>query len=401
MLPAWNILSDEFQRAKTRRINLKDIYATLLSPPVGMKAGVVPVLVTAALLTFSDEVAIYEHGTFQPLLTAELSERMVRNPDHFEIKHFANTKGARRQVVEALAARLGVRPGLRNQRVANVLSIVSHLVSRARRLDRYTLQTRHLSPATLKARDALLDAVEPDELLFHSLPVALECRQVGADARTCTKAAAYANCVDATLDDLSGCYDRLLSTLFALLIETSGENTRQMITRQAAAIESVVLNPEIRAFVLTLANDGVETDLAWTQAVATVVLRKAPSKWSDDDLARFRQELPQQMAAFQRLAALHAAHPVNGTNPSRRLRVVFTRQDGSEHVRLLDLDDHQRQHADEVFDRTFTELARIVGSPQRAHAALLAIIGERLLSEPATAPRPRLADPKEEGIPNG
>ena len=130
LLPAWNILSEEFQRAKTRRINLKDVYAALLSPPVGMKAGVVPVLVTTALLAFNDEVAIYEHGTFQPLLTSELSERMVRNPDHIEIKHFANTKGARRQVVEALAARLGIRPVLRKQRVSNVLSIVSHLVSR-------------------------------------------------------------------------------------------------------------------------------------------------------------------------------------------------------------------------------------------------------------------------------
>ena len=107
------------------------------------------------------------------------------------------------------------------------------------------------------------------------------------------------------------------------------------------------------------------------------------------------------MAAFQRLAALHAARQVNGTDPSRRLQVIFTRQDGSEHVRLVDLDDHQRQRADEVFDRTFQELARLVGSPQRAHAALLAIIGERLLSEPATASRPIVADPKQEDSPNG
>ena len=401
LLPAWSILSEEFQRAKTRRINVKDIYAALLSPPVGMKAGVVPVLVTVALLAFSDEVAIYEHGTFQPLLTSELSERMVRNPGHLEIKHFANTKGARRQVVEALAARLGVRPRLHKQRVSNVLAIVSHLVSRVRRLDKYTLRTRHLSPTTLKARDALLAAVEPDELLFRSLPVALDCRPVPAHANTYAKADAYANCVGTALEDLGGCHDRLLSTLFTLLIETSGENTRQMITRQAAAIESVVLNPDVRAFVLTLANDGVEADLDWAQTVATVVLRKAPSEWSDDDLARFRQELPQQMAAFQRLAALHAARQVNGRDPSRRLQVVFTRHDGSEHVRLLDLDDHQHQCADEVFDRTFQELAQLVGSPQRAHAALLAIIGERLLSKPATSARRMFTDRKEGDAPNG
>ena len=102
--PAWRILEGEFMRARTRRINLNDIYAALLSPPVGMKASVIPVFVTSALLAFSDEIAIYEHGTFIPLLTTEMSERMVRNPRHFDVKHFANTTGGRQQVVDALAA---------------------------------------------------------------------------------------------------------------------------------------------------------------------------------------------------------------------------------------------------------------------------------------------------------
>ena len=126
--PAWEMLQDEFKRATARRINLSDVYAALLSPPFGMKAGAIPVLVTATLIASSDEVAIYEHGTFKPLLTPELSERMVRNPGHFDIKHFANTTGARRQVVDALADRLGLQPGFRKHRVANVLTVVGHLV---------------------------------------------------------------------------------------------------------------------------------------------------------------------------------------------------------------------------------------------------------------------------------
>ena len=399
--PAWNAVGSEFGRAKTRRVNLTDMHAALLSPPVGMKAGVVPVFVTAALLAFNDEVAIYEHGTFQPLLTPELSERMVRNPGHFEIKHFANTKGARRQVVEALASRLGVRPSSRRHRVSNVLSIVSHLVSQVRHLDKYTLETRDLGPSTLRARDALLGAVEPDELLFRSLPAAFEFRPVPAHTIAYGKADAYANHVGAALNDLRGCHDRLLDTLLKLLIEASGEDSRQMITKRAAAIESDVLNPDARALVLTLANDGVDTDTDWIQAVATVVLRKAPSEWSDDDLARFRRELPQQMAAFQRLADFHATRPVNGTDPSRSLQVAFTRHDGSEHVRLLELDDRQRRHADEVFERTLRELAPLVGSTQRAHAALLALIGERLLAEPPAATRRTFADRKKEDVTNG
>ena len=234
--PAWAVLEGEFKRARIRRINLDAVYAALASPPIGMKAAVIPVFVTAALLAFRNEIAIYEHGTFKPLLTPDLSERMVRNPGHFDVKHFANTTGARRQVIDALAERLRVRPGFRKHRVANVLAVVGHLVSRARRLDSYTLRTRDLNPATLKARDVLVAAVEPDELLFDSLPKALGFQSVPADTKTCRKAGAYAENVGVALDELAGRYGALLAELLHLLLETSAETTRRAVTGQAAAL---------------------------------------------------------------------------------------------------------------------------------------------------------------------
>ena len=142
----------------------------MLLPPIGMKAAVIPVFVTAALLVFRDEIAIYEHGTFKPLLTPALSERMVRNPGHFDIKHFANTTGARRHVIDALAGRLGKRSGFHTHRVGNVLSVVGHLVSQVRNLDSFTRQTRNLTAATRKVRDALVAAVEPDGVALRYPP---------------------------------------------------------------------------------------------------------------------------------------------------------------------------------------------------------------------------------------
>ena len=379
LMPAWNILTDKFKLAKARHINLRDVYAALLSPPVGMKGAVIPVFVTAALLAFSDEIAIYEHGTFKPLLTSELSERMVRNPGHFDVKHFANTTGARQQIVDALAERLGVRPGFGKHRVANVLAIVSHLIFQVRRLERYTLQTRHLRPPTLRVRDSLVAAVEPDKLLFHSLPEALGFDPVPADIKTCANADAYAESVSSALNELTECYDRVLCKLLDLLLETSAETARRAVSGQAAALENEVLNPSVRAFVLTLSNDAAETDTDWIEAVATVVIQKAPAEWNDEDLQRFHRELPQQVAAFQRLVALHAEHRAGG-GPFQALRVTVTRSDGTEHVGLVGIDQHQRRQVDDALNRTLDELARTIGSPHRAQNALLALLGERLIS---------------------
>ncbi len=383
--PAWDLLEGEFKRAKNRRINLRDLYAVLLSPPIGMKQAVIPVFVTAGLLAFSDEIAIYEHGTFKPLLTPELSERMVRNPAHFDIKHFANTSGARRLVIKELATRLGVLPKFRKHRVANVLAIVGHLVTRINRLDNYTRRTHNLNTTTLATREALLGAVEPDQLLFAALPEALGFPLVPVDADIYSQARAYACAVGGALDELTAAYDCLLKRLLQLLLSTSAETSRLAITGQAAALADEVLNPTVRAFVLTLANDSVESDTDWIKAVATVVAQKAPAEWTDMDLQRFEGELPQQVAAFRRLIALHAQHRTDGGGPFTTFRVVFTRDDGNEEARLVSLDYNERTRLEEDFDAYMENLAKLTGSSERAHHTLLAMMGERLLPSQESA----------------
>lgn len=399
--PAWDMLVDEFRRAKTRRISLRDIYTILQSPPIGMKNAVVPVFLTAGLLAYSDEIAIYEHGTFKPLLTSELSQRMVRNPAHFDIKHFANTSGARRQVIDELATHLGVEPRFRKHRVGNVLAIVGELVTRIRGLDNYTRRTHNLTSASRAARDVLLEAVEPDDLLFSTLPEALGFVAVPADTDTYRDSQAYAEAVGKAMDELQSALSSLLDQLLESLLTASAETSRLAITGQAAALADEVLDPTVRAFVLTLANPHLESDTDWIKTVATVVAQKAPAEWRDDDLRRFEHELPQQVAAFRRLVALHTQHRADGGGPFDAFRVTFTRPDGREDVRLVSVDHDQRDRLDEALHRFIQQLTAVTGSRQRTQHALLALLGERLLPSPQAADKTPTNDALNRWVQNG
>ena len=376
---AWKLIRREFNRARKCRLNLRDLYGALLSPPIGMKAGVIPVFLTAALLAYRDEIAIYEHGTFKPVLAADLSERMVRNPGHFEIKHFADPTGARGQVVTALAKRLGLGGGPRRRRVANVVGVVGHLVSMARRLDRFTRRTRDLGEGASAARSVLVAAFDPDELLFDALPAALGFPPVRASAQDYGEADVYTQAVAAACEELSGRPDRLLAELLQLLLETSAETSRPAVSRQAAALEGQVLDPEVRAFVLTLANDAAETEFDWIRAIATVVAKKAPSEWDDEDVVRFRHELPLRVAAFRRLVALYAETWAHGGGTFDPLCVTLTRFDGSEHLEVVGIDESERPKAENALDKVVARLAETTGSSRRAEEALLALLSEQLL----------------------
>ena len=379
---AWKVIEEQFVRAKTRRVNLKNVYAALLSSPIGMKEAVIPVFLTAALLAYRDEIAIYEHGTFRPLLALEVSERMVRNPYHFDIKHFANATGARRSVINALAERLAVRPVFRRYRVANVLGIAGHLVSQVRRLDNFTLRTRTMSPAALAARAAIVEAVEPDELLFDRLPESFELPAIPADAKQYLGEAAYAERLGSAMDELSGRYARLEEELLAGLLRTAAEKTRLAVSGQAAALDGEVLDPAVRAFVVALRGDAAKTGAEWISTIATVLSKKAPTEWTDHDLAQFEHNLRVHVAGFQRLLALHAEGRARGGGPFEALRVTITRPDGREHDRLVAIDDSDRPLAEKVLEDTLTRLESDLGSHEQAEKALLACLAERLLPQP-------------------
>ena len=379
LAPAWELIMGQLNRAKDARLPLDDVLAAVTSPPVGMKAGVAPVLVTAALLSASDEVAIYEHGTFRPTLTADVSERMVRNPSHFEIKHFANTSGARRQVVEQLAEALSVAPRFRKHRVANVLSIVGHAVSVVNRLDNYTRNTSQLSEPAQAVRNALMTAVEPDALLFEHLPAALGFRVVGPEAKTYGRSRDLAAQVAASLDELRTAADGLRGRLLDHLLDACAETERLAVVGQALALSDEVLDPKLRPFVLTLSNDSVDNDHDWVAAVATVVADKAPAEWTDTDEARYRHEVTAQAAGFKRLHALHAERRATGSGAFSATRVTVTTPEGAEGHRLVDLAAADRPVAEQVLAAAIAELEARLGSPHKARSALLALLGEHLL----------------------
>lgn len=384
---AWDAIIEQLKAATDRRINLADLYATLQLPPIGMKAGPIPVLLHAALIATSDEVALYEHGTFKPALTDDVSDRLVRNPGHFEVKHFANARpGARRQVVEQLAEKLGIPPRFRKSRVGNVLAIVGALVNTIGQLPPITRNATDLAEPTIAVRDAILGATEPDQLLFVDLPEAVGLNPIRARAKDWRHLDTFTTRLVDAISELNAYLDQTLGSLEAELLAMSAESGRDKLAGLADLIVEEILDQDLRTFALALA-DNTFDNARWIENLATNVTRTAVRHWNPGNRRQYSSELAGKLAAFRRIQILHHEARTQHAEAFDARRITVTRTTGKEDGVLIALDDTDRSRNRDPWEIYIDALEPHYASRAEAEKVALGYASERVLgADTAAAP---------------
>ena len=313
---AWNTAVRMAMTSKTS-IQLNDVYETWKLPPYGIKDGVMPILAVLLIMVKRNNMAVYEHGTFVYRFSADVAERLAKNPGHFRIKWFRRSR-ARVMLMEKTAKSLGSTPGM--------LGIVSHLVGVGMTLDKYARNTGSVDEKAQAVRSAILSATEPDDLLFKALPEALGMRQPNAklsekDIRR------FAGDLAKSVIDLRCALDRTLDGLLRLLLEKTHTDTRAELSSMAAKLVQSVSDRRMKVFVGALAA-WIPDDREWMKYVALTLTDTTPSEWNDEHVKMFKNRLDEQAMGFSRLVALKFSKIASKL--SDPVLITITRSDGSE-----------------------------------------------------------------------
>jgi hypothetical protein len=377
----WKAITASLQAAKKNRIGLDQVITRLLGPPIGMRAGVAPVLITAAMLVHGDEIAVYEHGTFRPVLSPEVSERMVRNPAHFEVKHFATQQGVRKHLLDHLGVTLGVRPVGPRQRNSSMLAVVGYLVSLVNALPEYTKRTTVLSQQAAAVRQILLSATEPDVLLFEDLPAILghEAVPPTAPKRDWPLYARFAIPLAEACAELTAAYATLLGKITTAVQRATGARThdpRSNLAARAADLAGKIVDKRVQAFAKALTANSLG-DQEWAEYVAMVVAGTPPQAWSEDDRIRFFSLVAELGATFRRLEALHFDRAAADRDGFDALRITVTSSDGNEDARVVAIGERQRQVLEPLLDEILGKAAAATAPADQAQELLLVLLAER------------------------
>ncbi|MFZ0271673.1 MAG: hypothetical protein WAL34_07470, partial [Acidobacteriaceae bacterium] len=288
---AWAALRAHLTQATQER-PIDRLFELLMAPPYGVKAGVVPVIIAAALIMAHDEVAVFEEGTYQPSLTPDLMERLIKTPDRYSVKYVPANDGQRRLVLEEVAAQLGItgtsHPSSSSRNTA-LLAITRELLNQVRGLSAYAARTYRVSDRAIAVRGALTAARDPDDLLFAALPQALGLHPipVGADSDQ-DLAAAYASRLSDTLSEIRTADDALRTEVAGILareFRLPGDipALRSTLAIRTAAFTNAVQEPELRGFISLALNDGLSDD-EWLDPVAVRIIRVGLANWTDSHL---------------------------------------------------------------------------------------------------------------------
>jgi hypothetical protein len=392
--PVWVAAMKMLRSARTA-ITAEDFYRHLSAPPYGVKAGVVPFVLLAALMETADDVAMFEDGSFVPRLSADLIERVIKNPQRFTLRHIPAGRGQRRAVLDRLRAALlsGEAPGgsrARRTRNSSLVKVVIALLDVVRGLSSYATVTTDLSTGAAQVRQALSTVTDPSEIIFTALPEALGRSAVAASDPVDTAGAdQLVNDVLAAIHELQTADRRLADWVRCEIAEAFKlpddlPTVRRDLAARARVIGSSGLTDPTLASLLEHAQRDELTDNEWLDAAVLIIAKSPLASWRPADTRAFPDLARQLARTFNRVYELYFDATRKDNDPFQARRITLTRPDGREQHVVVGLPEAPEPAltalVDEILDR-----ARTVEPPDadRNHS-LLAALAERVLSPEAS-----------------
>jgi len=379
---AWQAIEQFCCAAVAGQRSLENLYAQLEQPPYGLKRGAIPVVLAAVLLHRAEDLAIYKDGNFVAVLGPEHFELLVKDPSRFSVKYF-ELLGLRSIVFRELEAALRSKPaepvpGVRN---FSLLAIAKPLFGFVKQLNKYVLQTKHISLEAQQVLAVLQEAQEPDEVLFTALPQACGLQPITAGvAADEVTAREFRQSLVACLRELNIAYDRLLERCQAYLLEALGVRgesryLREDIRARSRRLLPGCLEPTLKRFLKAGVDESLD-DRAWLEALAMIVADKPPRSWTDDDEVQFELGLSDLARRFKNLEAVQSSIEAQGEG-FEAVRLTVTRTDGREVNQVVWVDHGES----EALDRIVAEILQTSGlsDNSRLQQALLARLGEKVL----------------------
>jgi hypothetical protein len=343
LAPAWQALEAE------RETSLAEVYGVWAKRPIGMKAGVMPVLALSNIMARRDRLAVYVGGVFQTELNDVFVDKLLQKPEEIRLRRIERSD-REAAFLQGLARRFEV------EEPATALAIAQAIFRRFENLPSYAQRSDKLADKARRVRDVVLKASDPEALLFDALPSAL------GDALS-------AEVVHKAILEAEALFPALLAQLTETLASVLGVDaaTFEGMNERFEAIRGLTNDWAFDALAMRAAAfEAGERDI---EGLAGLLLHRGADTWSDRDVEQAITELGRMGRRFRELEALAAVR--GRPSGAEGLAVVIgLRPKDDPLIRSFNLNRGQQSAASDLADQILLLLAKGKGGGDVQFAAL-------------------------------
>ena len=380
----WKAIEAFLETCEGERQPILELYEHLMAQPYGVRSGPLPILLCAVILHYKTEIALYENGSFIADWSMPVFERLLKAPQQFELKRF-RLSGIRADLFAQLLQTLNQPVETENP---DLLTAVTPLIRSIAQLPKYTSVTQDLTDNAKNLRKTVMNAREPDELLFKQLPEAFGFPAFGAQATTNSKIIPkFFDTLQNAFSELEQAYEVLLNSIEQILVEAftltpSKEELRAELVDRSEPLLAVTIEMDLKGFLVQVCSGGHDFS-SWLEAIATYLVKKPPASWVDLDKAQFESNLAQLARKFRHFEAVSyekLKHTKSSTGEP--IRIGITRPNHPEQEQVVTFP----STAEEQLRKIECEIEQVldkfdVNANSEFRLAVLARISQKLMQE--------------------
>lgn len=314
---AWQTVKDFFTSPGVKPLTA--IVEALGAPPLGLPAGVVPIVVMAGYRAFARAVSLRSDGSYVPDVLGFAATSMFRDPWRHEVEVHQSDAVTLHYLAEVADVFSHERPGAHDERVSVAVSALfawrAGIADGARRSHRLGSAARALLRAVDRADD-------PAHLVLRTLPEALAPRQTG-EARlteTIRQLECARTCVDGLVDGYLRDAVRIVGE--TLRLDEAEEDAVRGIQAWVSCldVDALLRRHDLKLTDKTVLRTARETmngrysPESLARAISSVLLQRGFEKWQDDTPDQLRKELRECRIRIE-AAALDVERPTSELRP--------------------------------------------------------------------------------------
>ena len=350
----WTACEDFLKSTENKARKISELIKILSTQPYKLKQGFLDFWIPTYLFIKRQDFALYDasKGAFMPEVNMEFFDLLQKHPQDFEVKKFAVD---------------GVKLGFFNQyrRFINLgdefnitkdsfIETIKPFLSFYARLDDYTKYTRKFDHAsTMKFRDVLAKAKDPEKAFFEDLPEALGFNQEKLKQEEFIRE--YGIIIQRAIRELRSCYSRLIDRIEERLVDGFGLQSCDYneyvveVRERLAHVKTYLLTDKQREFYHHVMTE-YDNRTQWYQSICYTILEQRLDSLRDeqedklaDDLVYLFRECEKYSSISQRLTDSETSDAFSFdmvTNKGTNVRTQTYILPEKDKKRALELEEH-------------------------------------------------------------